>query len=171
MYCIFSGQMFLQPQCGAVRLVVSDGSAQMVQGGPTVSQRQPSRFCAAKGVKNQTWIVQDWLWIKLELTSLGWRRFSCLATGFFLFFGIIAAPWEVCVCQKLGAKLVLNQVRLELIRCGLNSNLNVSTTAEPWWLLVPPHLLSFLQCFTLNIAMTLKNTTQPWEKCKWLIKK
>lgn len=34
MYCVFfSGPMFLQPQRGAVRLVVSDGSAQRVQGG------------------------------------------------------------------------------------------------------------------------------------------
>lgn len=49
--CFFPGSMFLQPQRGAVRPVVSDGSAQMVQGGPTVSQRQRSRFCAAKGVK------------------------------------------------------------------------------------------------------------------------
>lgn len=71
--------MFLKPESGAVRLVVTDGSTQTEEGDVTVSQHKPSSFCSANGLKPLDWLF----WIKSEWTSLGWRQFSCLETFFF----------------------------------------------------------------------------------------
>lgn len=53
--------------------------------------------------QNQTGIVQDWLfWIKSEWISLGWRRFSCLATGFVLFRDNCSSMRSVSLSQTNG---------------------------------------------------------------------
>lgn len=77
-----------------------------------------------------------------------------LRNAFFFSLGIIAAS------DKLGARLVLKRVPVQLMLCRANLNLKVSTTAEPWWPDVH-HFFCYLRYFMLIIAMTFKNTKQP----------